>query len=54
MKRRIVDEKGKVVREFNVRDKSILIGQINNPPKTFRNKKKYTRKEKYKKDYERW
>ena len=52
MKRRIVDENSRIVREFNVRDYSILIGQINNPPKTFRNKKKYTRKEKYRKNYE--
>ena len=53
MKKKIVDKStGKVVREFNVRDYSILVGQINNPPKTFRNKKKYTRKEKYKKNYE--
>lgn len=51
MKKKIVDKNGKVVREFKVRDYSILIGQINNPPKTFRNKKKYCRKEKHKKDY---
>jgi len=51
MKKKIVDKNGKVVREFEVRDYSILIGQIQNKPKVFRNKKKYTRKEKYKKSY---
>ncbi len=50
MKRKLVDKKtGKVVREWNVRDESILLGQLRNPPKVYRNKKKYTRKEKHKK-----
>lgn len=49
MKRKLVDRKtGKIVREWKVRDYSILLGQIKNPPKTFKNKKKYSRKQKYK------
>lgn len=53
MKKKIVDKNtGKVVREFKVRDYSILVGQINNPHTIQRNKKKYTRKEKHKKSYE--
>lgn len=53
MKRKLIDkESGKVLREWNARDYSILIGLINNPPKIFKNKKKYTRKEKHKKTYE--
>lgn len=52
MKKKIVDKKtGKVVREFEVRDYSILVGQINNPHLIQKNKKKYTRKQKYKKKY---
>lgn len=53
MKRKLVDkETGKVVREWNVRDESILLGQLRNPPKVYRNKKKYTRKQKHKKPVE--
>ena len=51
MKRKIVDEKGKVVREWTQRDPSILQGQLSNPHIVQRNKKKYTRKAKHKKDY---
>lgn len=52
MRKKIIDKKtGKVVREFKVRDYSILVGQINNPHTVHKNKKKYTRKQKHKKDY---
>lgn len=53
MKRKLVDkETGKIIREWNVRDESILLGQQRNPHIVFRNKKKYTRKEKHKKPIE--
>ena len=50
MKKRLIDkETGKVVREWNTRDESILLSQQKNPHIIFRNKKKYTRKQKHKK-----
>ena len=52
MKKKLVDKKtGKVVREWEVRDYSILQGQLSNPHIVQRNRKKYTRKQKHKKDY---
>ena len=52
MKRKIVDKRtGRVVREWEQRDPSILQGQLRNPPTVYRNKKKYTRKQKHKQEY---
>lgn len=46
MKRKItIDGKTK---EHKVRNEDFLRAQINNPPKVYRNKKKYTRKIKHK------
>jgi len=56
MKRRIIvedkiDKKIKVL-EVEVRDEKHLQSQIKYPSITFKNKKKYTRKEKHRKDFE--
>lgn len=56
MKRKIkvIDKKtGKVIEgEINVRAYDHFQGQLRNPSSIQRNKKKYTRKQKYKKSYE--
>ena len=38
--------------EINARDEGIIAAQRKHPPQIFRNKKKYTRKEKHKKQVE--
>lgn len=54
MKRRIIikDKNKEISGEVNCRDYGILQARIKNPSTVFRNRKKYSRKEKYKKEYE--
>lgn len=40
-----------IVKEINVRDETCVQTRITYPSLIFKNKKKYTRKNKYKKDY---
>ena len=51
MKRQIKNKEGKVVREWEQRDPSILQGQLRFPHLVQKNKKRYNRKIKHKKNY---